>query len=141
MLKSSRVTGRAIAMPRRCGSIANLVAQVVERSSDSRIAPARVVEGHSDDQRFDFDCHLRATRRSSVSGIARVSIRRSPLRPIALASTASRRRGGLVNRNRFPPRCSRSARLLGSHASSSRRYSRTFCRRRFTQPAKINIRN
>ena len=47
----------------------DLVSQVVERSSDSRIAPARVVAGHPDDQLLDFDRGLRTSRPSALAAI------------------------------------------------------------------------
>jgi hypothetical protein len=39
----------------------DLMAQVVERCSDSRATPARVLAGHSDDQLLDFDGGLQTT--------------------------------------------------------------------------------
>ena len=47
----------------------DLVAEVVERSSDSRVTPARVVAGHPDDQLLDFDRGLRATRPSGLTAV------------------------------------------------------------------------
>ena len=47
----------------------DLKAQVVERSSDSRVTPARVFAGHSDDQLLDFDCGLRTTWPSFLAAI------------------------------------------------------------------------
>ena len=75
-------------------------------------------------------CH-----RSSVSGVITVPISKSPLRATALALTASRRRCRSLNRRRLPPSCSRRARF------SACRYSIKSCWCRFTQPAKINIKN
>ena len=48
---------------------ADLVADVVERSSDSRVAPARILAGHPDDQLFDFD---RCLWTAMFSGLAAV---------------------------------------------------------------------
>ena len=47
----------------------DLVPQVVERSSDSRVAPARVLSGHPDNQLLDFDGGLRTTWPSSLAAI------------------------------------------------------------------------
>ena len=47
----------------------DLMAQVVERSSDSRVTPARVFAGHPDDQLLDFDGGLRTTWPSSLAAI------------------------------------------------------------------------
>ena len=48
---------------------ANLVTQVVERSSNSSVAPARVVAGHLQDQIFDLDRCLGATGSAGLAAI------------------------------------------------------------------------
>ena len=47
----------------------DLVADVVERSSDSRVAPARILAGHPDDQLFNFDRGLRTARPSGLAAV------------------------------------------------------------------------
>jgi len=47
----------------------DLVSQVVERSSDSGVAPARVVASHSEDQLSNFSCSSRATRASALTPV------------------------------------------------------------------------
>ena len=130
----------------------DLVSQVVERSSDPRIAPARVIAGHPDDQLLDFDRGLRTAGLSALAAIVlpgdQLSVpskqsvwrhqgvepeERFPADRLGLdrKSTALRIR----ERNRFGPSCSRRARF------SSCRYSITSCWWRFTHPAKSNIKN
>ncbi len=48
---------------------ANLVTEFVERASDSRVTPARVVAGHLHDQPFDFGSRLGATGATSLAAI------------------------------------------------------------------------
>ena len=48
---------------------ANLVTQVVERSSNASVAPARVVAGHLHDQLFDLDRCLGATGFAGLAAI------------------------------------------------------------------------
>ncbi len=47
----------------------DLVAQVLEGSPNSRVTPARVLAGHPDNQRLDFDCGLGTARPSGLAAV------------------------------------------------------------------------
>jgi hypothetical protein len=94
------------------------MADVLEHTLDSRVAPRRIVGRHPQDQLTDSTStprrpgaltyvHLPAIiwrcHRSKVSGVAIVAMSRKAAQPTPYARADSRRRSSSVRRSRRPP--------------------------------------